>query len=318
MASGPGLRSKENQELSPETIQNPSDLWAEACPQLLQTLDSSTLGSSKDTLIPTCQGSLLIIGTQDASSFPKASQKAENKGNLIFPQLENTEQVNILDVRNDSGPQPGVSKDSCSSNFNSYNLQGEGREGTVSFKPTDLVVPLQGNHESYTHETTKSPSGQGQGSTSPRWGTRDAFILRETPIRETCASADRAKGSETEKEEDHELSNFSYLLASKLSLSSGGLPLNTGLASGGQGIVKTSRQSAEVDDLGQPSTPPKSGKQALVGSPATVVERAQQGAQFSSSGQKPLALGMAQLPQPRKRRRDSFVTSKRKKRRRSQ
>nr|XP_034351707.1 NUT family member 1 isoform X3 [Arvicanthis niloticus] len=310
-ASGPGLRSKEKQELSPETIQNSSDLWAEACPPLLQTLDSSPLGSSKDTLIPTCQGNLLIIGTQDASSFLQASQKAESRGNLLFPpMLENIEQVNILDVRNDSGPQPGVSKDSCSSSFNSYNLQGEGREDTVSSKPTDLV-PLQGHQESCTHETTKLTSGQGQGHTSPRWGTRDAFILREIPIRET--SADRAKGSETEKEEDEELSNFSYLLASKLSLSSGGLPFSTSQASGGQGIVKTSSGGQGI-----PSPPPKSGKQALVGSPATVVERPQQGGQFSSSGQKPLVLGMAQLPQPRKRRRDSFVTSKRKKRRRSQ
>ncbi|XP_021050243.1 NUT family member 1 [Mus pahari] len=319
MASGPGSRSKGNQELSPEAIQNPSDLWAEACLPLLQTLDSPTLGSSKDTPIPTCQGNLLIIGTQDASSFAQTGQKAESRGNLLFPQLENIDQVTILDARNDSGPQPGVSKESCSSNFNSYNLQGEGREGTVSSKPTDLV-PLQGNQEFHTHETTKSTSGQGQGSTSPRWATRNAFILRETPIRGKCTSADRAKGSEREEEEeeDEELSNFSYLLASKLSLSSGGLPLSTRHTSGGQGIAKIPRHSTEVDDLGQPSPPPKSGKQALAGSPATVVERDQQGAQFNRSGQKPLALGMAQLPQPRKRRRDGFVTSKRKKRRRNQ
>eukprot|EP00073_Rattus_norvegicus_P022339 XP_006234770.1 PREDICTED: NUT family member 1 isoform X1 [Rattus norvegicus] len=317
MASGPGLRSKEKQERSPEATQNPSDLWAEACSPLLQTPDPSTLGSSKDTLVPTCQGTLLIVGTQDASSFPEASQKADSRGNLLFPLLENIEQVKLLDVRNDSGPQPGVCKDSCSSNFNSFNPQGECREDTVSSKPTDLV-PLQGNRESYTHETTKSTSGQGQGRTSPRWGTREALVLREIPVRETCTSADTAKGSETEKEEDEELSNFSYLLASKLNLSSGGLPLSTRHAPRGQGIVRTSRHSAEVDDLGQPSPPPKSGKQALVGSPAPVVERPGQGAQLNS-GQKPLALGVAQLPQPRnKRRRDGFVTSKRKKRRRSQ
>ncbi|XP_052037402.1 NUT family member 1 [Apodemus sylvaticus] len=317
MANGPGLRSKGNQELSPEPIHNSSDLWAEACPPLLQTLDSSTLGSSKDTLIPTCQGNLIIFGAQGASSFPQASQKAENRGNLFFPLLENIEQVNILDIRNDSGPQRGVSKDSCSSKFDSHNLQGEGRENTVSSKPTDLVVPLQGNQESYIHETTKLTSGQSQRSASPRRGTRDAFILREIPIREKCTSADRAKGGKRE-EEDEELSNFSYLLASKLNLSSVGLPLTIHHASGGQGIVKASRHSAEVDDLGQPSPPPRSGKQALVVSPGTVVESAQQGAEFSGSGQKPLALGTAQLPQPRKRRRDSFVTSKRKKRRRSQ
>ncbi|XP_059117070.1 NUT family member 1 isoform X2 [Peromyscus eremicus] len=312
MASGPALRSKENQELNPQTVQDPSDLWAKGHSPLLETLDTSTLGSS------TCQGNLLILGTQDTSSFPQASREAESRGNLLFPLLENIEHVDILDVRNDSASQPGVSKDSCSSNFNSYNLQGEGREDTVISKPTD-PVPLQGNQESYTLETTKSASCQGLGSTSPRQGTRDALVLREISIRETHNSADRAKGSEKEEEEDEELSNFAYLLASKLSLSSGGLSLSTCHASGGQGIQKTSHPSAEVDDLGQPSPPPHtSGKQALVGIPATAVERPQPGAQPGSSGQKPLALGIVQLPQPRKRRRDTFVTSKRKKRRRNQ
>uniref|UniRef100_A0A8C8TZC4 NUT midline carcinoma, family member 1 n=1 Tax=Peromyscus maniculatus bairdii TaxID=230844 RepID=A0A8C8TZC4_PERMB len=313
MASGPALRSKENRELNPETAQDPSDLWAKGHSPLLETLDTSTLGSS------TCQGNLLILGTQDTSSFPKASCEAESRGNLLFPLLENIEHVDILDVRNDSAPQPGVSKDSCSSNFNSYNLQGEGREDTVISKPTD-PVPLQGNQESYTLETTKSTSCQGLGSTSPRRGTRDALVLREISVRETHNSAaDRAKGSEKEEEEDEELSNFAYLLASKLSLSAGGLSLSTCHASGGQGIQKTSHPSAEVDDLGQPSpTPHTSGKQALAGIPATAGERPQPGAQPGSSGQKPLALGIVQLPQPRKRRRDTFVTSKRKKRRRSQ
>ncbi|XP_055460856.1 NUT family member 1 [Psammomys obesus] len=314
MADGPALRSKENQELSPETTQDPSDLWAGGCSPLLETLDPSTLGSSEDTLLPTCQGNILILGTQDASSFPQASQEAESRDNLLFPLLENIEQVNILDIRNDSSPNPGVSKDSFSPNFNSYNLQGECREDTVSFKPTDLD-PLQDNQESYTLEATKSTSGQGLGSTSPRWGTRDAFVLREIPTGETYNSADRAKGSEKEEEEDEELSNFAYLLASKLSLSSGGFPCH---ASGSQGTPKTSHHSAEVDDRDQLSPPSKPGKQVLVGSPAAAVERSQLEAQLGSSRQKPLALGLVQLPQPRKRRRDSFVTSKRKKRRRNQ
>ncbi|XP_027293208.1 LOW QUALITY PROTEIN: NUT family member 1 [Cricetulus griseus] len=314
MANGPALRSKENQELSPETIQDPSDLWAEGCSPLLETFDTSTLGSSKDTLIPTCQDNLLILGTQDSLSFPQASQEAESRGNLLFPLLENIEHVNILDVKKDSGPQPGLSNNSCSSNFNSYNLQGEGREGTVSSKPTDLV-PLQGNQGSYPLETSKSTSGQGLRSTSPRGGVRGALVLREISSRETHHSADRAKASEREEEEDEELSNFAYLLASKLSLSSGGLSFSTCQASGGQGIQKTSHLSAEVDDLSQPSPlPHTSGRQVLLGGSATAVERPQPG----SSGQKPLALGIAQLPQTRKRRRDSFVTSKRKKRRRSQ
>ncbi|KAL6089265.1 hypothetical protein STEG23_036621 [Scotinomys teguina] len=308
MASGPALRSKENGELSPEAIQDPSDLWAKGCSPLLETLDTSTLGSS------TCQGNLLILGTQDTFSFPEVSQEAESRGNLLFPLLLDIEHIDILDDTDDSAPQPGVSQDTCSANVNSYNLQGEGREDTVSSKPTD---PVQGNQESYTPATTKSTSRQGLGSTSPRQGTRDALVLRETSIKETHNSADRAKGSE--KEEDKELSNFAHLLALKLSLSSGGLSLSTCHASGGQGVQKTSHPSAEVDDLGQPSPAPHTcGKQALVGIPATAMERPQPGAQPGSSGQKPLDQGIVQLPQPRKRRCDSFVTSKRKKRRHTQ
>ncbi|KAM7327593.1 hypothetical protein ACRRTK_013960 [Alexandromys fortis] len=195
--SGPAVMSKEHRELSPEIIPDLSDLWAEGCSPLLETFDTSTLGASRNTLIPTCQDNLLILGTQD-TSFPQASPEAESRDNLLFPLLENIEHVNILDVRSDDGPQPGISRDCCSSSFNSCNLQGEGREDTASSKPVALV-PLQ-------------------------------------------------------------------------------------------------------------------GKEALVGSPATAVERPQPG----SSGQKPLALGIMQLPQIRKRRHDGFATSKRKKRRRSQ
>ncbi|XP_038187597.1 NUT family member 1 [Arvicola amphibius] len=306
--SGPTLRSKEHRELSPEIIPDLSDLWAEGCSPLLETFDTSTLGASPNTLIPTCQDNLLILETQD-TSFPQASPEAESRDDLLFPLLENIEHVNILDARSDSSPQPGISRDCCSSSFNSCNLQGEGREDTASSKPVALV-PLQGSQESYPLETTKPTSHQGLGSTSPRG---NALVLRDISSRETGSSADRAKGSE--KEEDEELSNFAYLLASKLSLSTGGLSLTTCHVSGSQGIQKISYTSARVNDLDQPSpSSHTSGKEALVGSPATAVERPQPG----SSGQKPLALGIVQLPQIRKRRRDGFATSKRKKRRRSQ
>lgn len=306
--SVPALRSKEHRELSPEIIPDLSDLWAEGCSPLLETFDTSTLGASKNSPTPTCQDNLLILGTQD-TSFPQASPDTESRDNLLFPLLENIEHVNILDVRSDGGPQPGISRDCCSSSFNSCNLQGEGREDTVSSKPAALV-PLQGSQESYPLETTKPISHQGLGSTSPSGGTRHALVLRDISIRETGSSADRAKGSE--KKEDEELSNFAYLLSSKLSLSSGGLPLSTCHVSGNQGVQKISYTSAVVNDLDQPSpsshTP---GKEALVGSPATAVERPQPG----SSGQKSFALGIVQLPQTHKRRHDDFVMSKRKKRR---
>uniref|UniRef100_A0A8C6RGX5 NUT midline carcinoma, family member 1 n=2 Tax=Nannospalax galili TaxID=1026970 RepID=A0A8C6RGX5_NANGA len=314
MGNSPASRSSESIEQSSETIQDPSDLWANACSPVLEEIGTSTLGSSNDTMLPTSQGDLFILETKDTSSFCQASQEAESRGNPLFPLLETTEDVNILDVRNDSGPQTGVHKDSCPSNFNSFDFQGEGREDTISSKSNDLVS-LQSNQESYTLESPKSTSCQGLGSTSPTWEIRDASVLREISTRETRKSVDRAKRSKEEKEKD-ELSDFSYLLASKLCLSSWGLPLSSCHASEAQGIQQTSHPSAEPGDLGQPPPLAKSEKQILVGGPASAVET--QPAQLKGFGQKTLTLGVVQHPQPCKRRRDNSVTSKRKKRHQNQ
>uniref|UniRef100_A0A8C4MEE0 NUT midline carcinoma family member 1 n=1 Tax=Equus asinus asinus TaxID=83772 RepID=A0A8C4MEE0_EQUAS len=222
-------------------------------------------------------------------------------------------------------PSPGSRVDTCPPNFNSYDPEGEGREDTDLSKPKDLA-PSPGNQESYAHETPKSTSPyQGLGSTSPRWGTRDALTLREaSPVSETRSSADGAKGKEEEEEEDEELSNFAYLLASKLSLSPRELPLSprpaSGLSSKGRGVQRASHSlSAEARGLGQPPFPvAKSGKRALVGGLASAEKRPYVEAELGGSGEKPLALGVVRPSQPRKRRRDSFLTGRRKKRRRSQ
>uniref|UniRef100_A0A2K6GMF0 NUT midline carcinoma family member 1 n=1 Tax=Propithecus coquereli TaxID=379532 RepID=A0A2K6GMF0_PROCO len=202
-----------------------------------------------------------------------------------------------------------VSEDTCPPNFNSYDLKGEGREDTDLSKPKDHA-PLQESQESYALGTPKSTSHQDLGSTSPTWGTRDALVLRENPSKER----------EKEEEEDEELSNFAYLLASKLSLSSKGLPLSPCHASGGQGIQKASHLlCAEARGLSQPPYPvAKSRQRALVGGPAPAEKRPHSGAQLGVPGEKPLAVGVVRPSQPRKRRRDSFVTGRRKKRRRSQ
>ncbi|KAF5925591.1 hypothetical protein HPG69_002038, partial [Diceros bicornis minor] len=324
-ANSPALNPIENRQQSPEAVQDPSNLRAEGCPPLLETrIGASTLGASQETLLPACQDNIL---TQDASSFSEASQEAGSRGNSISPLLETTENVNILDVTDACGPQLGVSEDTCPPNFNSYDPQGEGREDTDLAKHKDFA-PSPGNQESYAHGTPKSTSPhQGLGSTSPRWGTRDALTLREaSPVNETCRSADGAKGKEEEEEEeeDEELSNFAYLLASKLSLSSRGLPLSprppSGLPSTGRGVQRASHSlSAEARGLGQPRYPvAKSGKRALVGGPAPAEKRPYLGAELGVSGEKPLALGVVRPSQPRKRRRDGFVTGRRKKRRRSQ
>ncbi|XP_004446609.2 NUT family member 1 [Dasypus novemcinctus] len=329
-ASSPALRPKENGGHSPKSGRDPSDLWAGGCSLLLESrISASTLESPQKNPLPACQGNILILATQDASSFPETSHDSGNRGNSISPLLETTEHVNIPAVRDGHGLPLGVSEDTCPPNFISYDTQGEGGEETDLSMPKDLV-PLPGNLESYTHGTPKATSPhQGPESTSPRWGPRDTLVLKETsPVSETRSSADGAskeKEKEEDKEEDEELSNFAYLLASKLSLSPQGLPFSpcptSGLPStGGQGVQRASHSlSAEAEGLGQPSYPAaKCGKQVLVGGAAAVEERPHPGADLQVSREKSLALGVVRAPQPRKRRRDSFASGRRKKRRRSQ
>uniref|UniRef100_A0A0D9R441 NUT midline carcinoma family member 1 n=1 Tax=Chlorocebus sabaeus TaxID=60711 RepID=A0A0D9R441_CHLSB len=322
-ANSPALRSKENQEQSHETTGDPSDLQAGGCFPLLESrIGGSTLGSSKETLLPTCQDSVLIMGTEDASSLPEASQEAGSRGNSFSPLLETIEPVNILGVKDDCGLQLRVRKDTCPLNVNSYDPQGEGRVDPDLSKPKNLA-PLQESQESYTAGTPKTSSHQGLGSTFPRWRTRDAIVLRETSVSKTRRSADRAKGKEKKKkeaeEEDEELSNFAYLLASKLSLSPRGHPLSPHHASG-QGSQRTSHLlPARAKGPSKPPCPvTKSGKRALAGGPAPTEKRSHSGAQLGVRREKPLALGVVRASQPRKRRCDSFATGRRKKQRCSQ
>ncbi|XP_005685503.2 PREDICTED: NUT family member 1 [Capra hircus] len=316
-ASSPASRPRKDTAQSPGTLQGPRDLWPEDCPPLLESrIGASTLGSSKETLLPASQGSILILGTQD-TSFPEASPEAGSSGNSVSPLLETT-YVDILDVRDACGLQLGVSEDICPLNFNSYNPQGEGREHTDLSEPKELA-PLQGDQQSSGHGNPKSiPPHQGLRSTSPSWGTRDALVARETsPVIEACSSADGAKAEE-EGEEDKELSNFAYLLASKLSLSPS-RPASGLLASGHpQGTQRASHSLAPKPiGLGQPPAA-ESGKQALVGGPVPVEKRPLRGDEPGAPGEKPVALGVIRTSQPRKRKRDGFSKSRRKKRRRSQ
>ncbi|XP_059954251.1 NUT family member 1 [Mesoplodon densirostris] len=324
-ANSPASSLKENRAQSPETLRDPKHLWVEVCPPLLESrIGASTLGASEETLLPASQGNILILGTQDTSSFPEASPEAGSGGNSTSPLVEATEQVNILDVRNAGGLQLGVSKDTCPLSFNSYDPQGEGREDTDLSEPKDLA-PLPGDPESYAHGTPKSTAPQqGLRSTSPR------LVLREaSPVKETCSSADGAKGKEEEgdeeDEDDEEFSNFAHLLASKLTLSPRGPPLSFHPASGlfssaGRGTQRASHSlAAEARGLSQPPYPvAKSRKRALVGGPAPAEKTPFQGAELGAPGKKPLPLGVVQASPPRKRRRDSFLTGRRKKHHRTQ
>ncbi|KAM8780240.1 LOW QUALITY PROTEIN: NUT family member 1 [Rhynchonycteris naso] len=309
------LRLKENREQHPEAVQDPSNLWAEGCPPLLEsTIDTSTL-VSKETVLPVCQGNIVILGTQDASSFSEASQEAGSRGSSISL-LATPDHSNILGVRDGCGLQLGVSEDTCPLNFKSYDPQGAGREDTDLLNFKDLT-PLPGNQKSYAHGTPKSTSSpRGLGRTSPRWGTKSALILKEaSPRPEPCSSAGGAKG---EEEEDEELSSFAYLLASKLSLSPRWPPLSPHPASGlsttgGQGVQRASHSlPAEARGPGQlPYPVAKSGKQALGTGSVPAKKRPSSRVEHTVSGEKPLA----RPSQPRKRRRDSVGTGRRKKRR---
>uniref|UniRef100_A0A8C8WJ31 NUT midline carcinoma family member 1 n=1 Tax=Panthera leo TaxID=9689 RepID=A0A8C8WJ31_PANLE len=228
-------------------------------------------------------------------------------------------------------PSAGPRVDTCLPNVNSYDPQGEHREDTDVSKPQDLA-PLPGNQDSYAHGTPKSMSPhQGLESMFSRWVARDALVLRDaSPVSETCSSTDGAKGKEEEEQkeerEDEELARFAYLLASKLSLSPRGPPFSPHSVSGplpstgGQGVQRASSSlSAEVRGLGQPPYPvTKSGKRTLSGSSAPADKRPYKTTtDLGVSGEKPLALEVVRASQPRKRRRDTFVTGRRKKRRRS-
>ncbi|XP_034850486.1 NUT family member 1 [Mirounga leonina] len=331
-ASGPFVRPEETGEQSPEATGDPSHLWAEGCPSLLESgIRVPTPGVPKETLQPACQGNIPVLGTQGMSPFPQASLEVGSRGHSVSPLLETTEHVTILDIGDACGLQLAVCEDTHPPNFNSYDPQGEGREDTDLSKPEDLA-PLPGNQEPYAHGTPKSTSPrQGLGSTSSRRGARDALVLTESsPVSKTCSSTDGAKGKEEEREgeegEDEELSSFAYLLASKLSLSPPrGPPFSlhpaSGLPStGGQGVQRASHSlSAEARGLGQSPHPvAKSGKRTLSGGLSPAEKRPYQGADLGISGEKPLALGVVRASQPRKRRRDTFVTGRRKKRRRSQ
>ncbi|XP_037358037.1 NUT family member 1 isoform X2 [Talpa occidentalis] len=322
-ANSPAVRPKDSKR-SPETTEDPSDLWAEVCSPLRESrIDASTLGASKETLLPACQGNIFILGTQDVSAFPEASQEGGIGDNSVPAQLESTDHINTPDVRDARNLQLGEGEDSCPSSFNSYDPQRQGKD-TGSSKPKDPAL-VSGNQKSCAHGTPKPTSHHSLGSTSPRWGARGALVPRETsPVNETCSSADGAKAKGKEEEEDEELSNFAYLLASKLSLSPRGFPLSprptSGLPSTGQGVQKASRSlSAEARGLGQPPYPvAKSRKRGLAEGASAAEKRPYPGVEFGVSGEKPLTLGVGRPSQPRKRRRDSFVTGKRKKRRRSQ
>ncbi|KAM5235454.1 NUT family member 1 [Ctenodactylus gundi] len=299
--NSPALGPKGDGEQSSETIENPSDLWAEACSPLLE----SEVGAP-DTLLAICQDDLLLR-PQDDSSFPETSLEAGNTGHPFSPLLETSDIINILVISDDCGLQVGVSQDTCPPNLNSYDPQEQGREDSGLSKSNNLV-PLQGNQESHTPEILKSPSPrQGPEHASPSQRTKDPLGQRETSSQsKTYNSAEGAlerEKEELQQEEDEQFSNFTCLLASKLSLSPSKLPFRPCHASGDR-------------DIQTPYPVVKSGKRILDGTPGPAKKRPQAGAQAGLSKEMSEVLGVVQSQKPLKRQRDSSVTGKRKKKRR--
>ncbi|KAM6202518.1 NUT family member 1 [Rhynchocyon petersi] len=306
-ASSPVSKTKENNKQNPVTVQAPRDLWSESCCPLLESrIDGPTLGSSTETHSPVCANQILTLETQDDASSPEANKGTGSGGNSTSPLLETTEHSSILDVGDGHGLQLGeVSEGNGPSNFTTYDLQGEKWRETDLLKPKDLASLPQ---------TPKSTSRQHLRSTSLGCRTRDALALKErSPVSEARSSAGGVKREK--EEEDEELSNFAYLLASKLSLSPRGLPCSpcpTTSATSTSQFSNTHHSNASAEALSY--TAPKPGKQALVGEQAPAKKKPHPGA---GSEENPSAL-VVHPSKPRKRRRDSFAKGRRKKRRNNQ
>ncbi|XP_004578502.2 NUT family member 1 [Ochotona princeps] len=298
-AKSPAVMRKEDKAQSPETLKG---RWPEGCSPLLE---STARVCSPGSSVPAGPDSFPTLETPEAS-LPKASQVT---GDL----LETTDQVNKLDIRNDCGLQQGLSEATCPPCVIPKEAQGEGRE--------DLAL-LQENPQLHAAEASNCTSPQGLAGTAPKWGNPAAPPVSQKHSSHGARGRKKEKRRQQRKEldeEDEELINFANLLACKLRLEPRG-PVLSPQPTSGQGVQNAcAPPSAEARGLGKPLySAAKSGKRVLVGGSAPTEKRACPDTQLGASGEEPSALGVVQASQPRKRRRDSFVTGRRKKRRRSQ
>nr|XP_020853365.1 NUT family member 1 isoform X2 [Phascolarctos cinereus] len=286
---------------------------------------ASNLGSAKNTLSSRCPDHDLLLGSVESSSFPGMRHDVsitESKGNSGSPLLGTTENGNLLAIRDDHDLQLVIGVNSSSPKGKCYECQRESREdfGLPKFKDTS---PLSETKDDCNTECQQPASpNQCLGYTPPTLKTRDPLALGEasSPGEETHGPIDRVGKEQEEEAEDEELSNFAFLLASKLSLSSRGLPLSLLPASTVvRGRRRASRSlSPEVLGLSQLLSPiPKSGKRSLGGGLSPVDKRPCLVGEVGVSGELSLNLGEARTSQSRKRCHEGYVPGRRKKRRRS-
>ncbi|KAM8907206.1 NUT family member 1 [Lycaon pictus] len=344
-ASSPSLRPNVNSEQGPEAAGDPSGLWVEGCPPLPEgRLSAPTLGPPRETLQPACPGNVLVLGAQGVPSFPQAALGAGSGGRSRSPVLETTEQhVHLLGIGDVCGLQlggPGGREDTSPPKFTSSAARGRVGEDAGLRRPQGLES-FPGNREAQARgPPTAAYPCRGLGRPCARWGARAALVVTgASPLSETRSSAAGARGKEggeeedagedagedADAEEDEGLSGFAYLLASKLSLSprdpAFGAQPAPGAASMGRG--PHGARPCRPTEVGGLAPSPRAaatpgGGTAGAGGPAPARAAAAAAAAAAGGrgvcGDKP----PARAPQPRKRRRDTFVSGRRKKRRRSQ
>ncbi|XP_027726009.1 NUT family member 1 [Vombatus ursinus] len=287
---------------------------------------ASNLGSAQNTLSSRCPDHDLLLGSVEDSSFTGMRHDVsitESKGNSGSPLLGTTENGNLLAITDDHDLQLLIGVNSSSPEGKCYECQRESREdfGLPKFKDTS---PLPETKDDSITEESQQPASPNQclGDTPPTLETRDILALGETscPGEETCGPIDRVGKEREEEDEDEELSNFASLLASKLSLSSRGLPLSllpasTVIRGHGRGSRSLSPEALGLSQL--PSPILKSGKHSLGGSLSPVDKRPCLVGEVGVSGELSLNLGEARTSQSGKRCREGYVPGRRKKRRRS-
>ncbi|XP_043836476.1 NUT family member 1 [Dromiciops gliroides] len=289
-----------------------SDLCPGSNPSIIESKnDASNPGSAKNSLSLRCQDHDLLSGPLEGSSFPGMGHDVSitgSKGNSCSPLLGTTENSHLLDLREDHDRQLviGVNRE----DFSLPKFKGTG--------------PLPGTEDDANAQEPKQPASphQCRGDTPPTLETCDPLALGDTSSlgKETIEAIDRVGKEQEEEDEDDELSNFAFLLASKLSLSPRGLPFSPlPVSTMVRGPCRASRSlSPEVLGLSRlPSPILKPGKRFLGWGPSPVDKRPRPGGEVVVSGEPSLNLGEARNSQSRKRHREGYVPGRRKKRRRS-
>ncbi|XP_068410112.1 NUT family member 2G-like [Eschrichtius robustus] len=219
--------------------------------------------------------------------------------------------------RHDQDRHRGVSDEACPPEIDVEALHRPIRTDTGPFV-LRVFGPCRGRQEVSPFRAGRPSPPQGQRRTGPLLGPRDASVLREaSPVAEARGPRDASR------EDEEALPSLASLLASPQSLPPCGLSQSpapaSGLASPGGWGAQSAPQAPSPQRRGPSPAPPaapKSRKRALCGRPAAAEKLPIPGAGHGVSARPALALGLARPSQPRKRKRDPFVTGKRRKKKR--